>query len=257
MARPAKIEALVQGAAAQGLSDPLEAVAEAIFEISASAFSEAVEVLWSECTRRVKIEYVCTGGALIDEACRRLSRRSDGEAPVLARALAAAREAAPGHIETTMEFGLREDGLIFGTARQRAQGGSFNELLAKALLLLGTAALSDACDSLAADGVPLRARAEMALSQAERELPALSRAARSAIPTDEAARQGRPLAIGLAELSERLLHLPHVEFCADSESTHTLTGPQAAARLLALALEADAERPHAAALSTFLSELGI
>ena len=257
MGRPAKIEALVHGAAAQGLSDPFEAVAEAISEISASAFGEAVDSLWSECTRRAKIEYVCTGGEMIDEACRRLSRRDDGAAPILARALAAAREAAPGQVETIMEFGLREDGLIFGTARQRAQGGSFDELRAKVLLLVAEAALVDACERLAADGVPVGARAELAGPMAERELPALSRAARAALPTDEAAVSGRPLAIGLAELAERMERLSRVEFCADTESWHTLTGPQAAARLSRIAIEADAERPNAGSLSIFLSQLGI
>lgn len=248
-----RVEELLNG---EGL-DPSEAAGTALAELATKAFEEAVDNLWHECSRHAKIEYLVDGNEFLDEACQRLSRHADGLAPVIAGALAASRDAAPGQVEARLEFGLREDGLLFGRSRQKALGGSFEALRLRVDEALEGVALAETRSRLAAEGTAPELAEALAPQMVASMLPALRSAARAALPSEDCAEAGRPLAAAVSDLADRLTRVARVEFSADAESFHTLSGPQAGTRLAQVAHEANAERPNAAALSRFLAELGI
>lgn len=202
------------------------------------AYRDAVETLERECSRRARLQYDMDGAVFIDEACRKLLAKDDALASLVARALSESRGAMPGQVRVQLDFGLREDGLVFGSARHEAVGGSFQSL--QSAVRLSLERLLDAQSPAAA---PARMRLAL-IAMIEQSLPADAPGA-------------RPLAAHVDDLRERLSGLAQVELEPDAESRQTLSGPQAGARLGQISMEAHSQLPNAAAVSTFLSKLGI
>jgi hypothetical protein len=229
-----------------------EAVHAAMTDMAHQAYCDAVAMLEQECSRRAVIEYDMQGAIFIDEACHKMMSKAGGMGSLVAQALSASRESMPGHVRVRLEFGLREDGLIFGHARHEAIGGSFLSLqtaVRASLELLFESSLDVHGQAPDEDGsllgpIPPEMRPAL-LSLVEYNLPA--------------AQPGslRPLAAHIDDLRERLSKLDRVDLRADTESLHTLTGAQASARMAQISSEANSERPHAASVSSFLSKLGI
>lgn len=212
---------------------------EAMARLARQAYRDAVQTLERECSRRARVEYNLDGATFIDEACRKLLSKNDAMAALVARALSESRGAMPSQVQVRLDFGLREDGLVFGTARHKALGGSFQSLQEAVRGALER--LLDSDESIA-DTATMRLALIVMIEQS--------------LPVDHPD-GARPLAAHVDDLSERFAGMAEVDLQADAESRHLLTGPQASARIAQISLDADAERPNAAAVSTFLSKLGI
>lgn len=237
--------------------DEAQASDIALSELAHKAYANAVDVLERECSRRVSIRYTVEGSVFLDEACRKMLIKNVGLGPLLVDALSRARDGMPGHVEAILDFGCREDGLIFGRARHRAIGGSFAALQSRVIEALNSAALEEAKARLSCDGNPQDTVEELAPRILDGLLPTLKSVAQQTLPSDETSVDGRPLGALIDDLRDRLSLLSTVEFRADAEPWHTLTGTEASTRLLGISQEANSERPHAAGIARFLTDLGV
>lgn len=251
-----KLNTRVDELVAQGVADAKEAGSIALAEMAQLAYEDAVETLASECSRRARVEYTMTGEAYVDDALAQISRHGKSSA-LISKALKSARKAMPEQVRCVHEFGLREDGLIFGLTRNVAVNGSFEALQSKVRKAMEQAALREAKAKIKLDGAPDEMVDELAPRLLAAMAPALRQVAERSFPSDKAAQSGRPLCARAADLAEKISGLEEVVISCDNEPRHAITGMQAKVRLLSLSGEADSERPDAGSLSAFFLKLGV
>lgn len=248
----AKLTARAQELLAEGLPNRSEATAAALSELAQAAYEEVVDTLSLECSWRARIEYTLPGEEFAAQA-RRHAQAQGGEA---AEGMAAAFEQAQGFmpesIRTIHEFGLREDGLIFGRTHHKAIGGNFAMLQRAFLAVLESEARRGARPQSEVDDE----HDDLAEWVASGLRPGLAALARRAFPDDQQAMQGRPLCTHLDELAARVRRLESIVFSAGDEARHALSGAQVAERLAGVARLAHAERPGAKSISQFFLALG-
>ena len=237
--------------------DSKEASSVALAELAQTAYEEAVEQLQSECARIARIEYSMSGGAFLDDAILQISSRDDEAANLVAQAMRLAKSGMPEQVLTVHEFGLREDGLIFGRTRNSAIGGSFSSLQIEIQKALDASALKQAKIKILEDGAPSQLVEALAPRMLKGMRPALRAIAEKSFPSESSAENGRPLCCFAQDLGAKLARIQSATINFDNEARHTITGKQASARLLKLSKEASAERPDAAAISNFFLKLGV
>lgn len=218
-----------------------EAVSLALGEVAQAAYEDAIEELSEQCAARARIEFICSGHAYLDDLRRQVLRVGDGES-ALSSALEDARSTMPEMVATIHEFGIREDGLIFGRTYNEAIGGNFSTFQKCIMEALGKEALGQGSsgNSLAAAVTP------SLQSMAQRSFPSESRAA-----------SGRSLCTHVEELAARLRTIPNIIFSFGSEPRHSISGDQAAARLAQIAESENSLRPNGRAISHLFMELGV
>lgn len=247
-----RIDALLK----ERILDQQEAASVALAELAQQAYDDAVKTLDLECARRARIEYTVPGELFLEDAKRQMSARPEEASKLLLGALMDASGCMPDMIRTIHEFGIREDGLIFGSTRNDAMGGSFEPLHERIIEALDDAALAEAKRKILSDGGSEDLAETMAPKLLSGMRPVLRKIAARSFPCDDPDRQGRALCTHADDLQARLERLAVVTFSADNEPRHAITGSQASARLAKLALEADQERPGAASISRFFLQLG-
>lgn len=238
-----------------GLS-PKAAANMAMAELAHGAYREAVETLEQECSRRARVEYVIEGAVFLDEACSRMLAKGGELSSMIASALSLARAGMPGQVAIHLDFGLREDGLVFGTATHRAIGGSFQSLHDSVKESLELILPQDGLEQYDYEWDDSEQDHDARSSLSKDMRPALMAIVAQSLPPPDSSGEARPLSATIVDLRERLERLPLVDFQADAESRHVLTGLQAIGRIEAISAEAGSERPNAAEFSRFMMELG-
>lgn len=216
-----------------------EAVSIALAEMAQEAYENAVEELAEQCGARVRIEFACTGHDYLDEMARHALRLNNGPSPI-SEAIEDARARMPETVLTIHEFGVREDGLIFGRTYNEAVGGTFSHLQS---CILG--ALAQEAHGLATH--PLNGAVG----------PSLKSMAMRSFPSDETERSGRSLCTHVDDLAQRMRRLPTLIFSFGIEPRHSVSGSQAAARLAQIAEAENQMRPNDRAIASLFMELGV
>lgn len=222
-----------------------EAVSIALGEMAQEAYENAIEELAEQCGARVRIEFSCTGHDYLDEMARYALRLNNGPSPIL-DAIEEARARMPEMVLTIHEFGVREDGLIFGRTYNEAAGGNFAHLQSCIL----TALAQEAQGSANEDGSAPR-RLDGAVG------PSLKSMAMRSFPSDDKTRAGRSLCTHVDDLAQRMRRLPTLTFSFGIEPRHSVSGTQAAARLIQIAEAENQMRPNDRAIASLFMELGV
>lgn len=246
----ARIEALLK----ERRMDQREAANIALAGLAQQAYEDAVETLGSECSRRVRVEYVVSGDAFLSETAFQVAARGQNSALFILNAAQKARAAMPREVRSIHNFGCREDGLIFGTTRYEPLGGNFATFHDKIIEEIHSAALASARESQ--QGADESFNFITSSESSEAFKPSLLAIAERSFPQDDPSGKGRPLCTHADEMCARLAKLDLVVFCADSEPRHHLSGEQACERLRQITLDAHAERPDASAISQFFLSIG-
>ena len=237
--------------------DIKEASSLALAEMAQNAYKDSVEQLQAECSRIGRIEYTMSGIDFLEDAIMQISSKEDEAVLFVIEALKKSCHRMPQKVVTVHEFGLREDGLIFGYTQNEAIGGSFEKLQLEIQQSLDQSAFEYAKSQRVDDEIS-RNKVKSLVSKTLSTMNSTMRSIAERRDSSEfSMKTGRPLCCFAKDLASKITKMKDVTINFDNETRHTVTGKQASSRLLKVSKEASDERPEAANISNFFLKVGI
>lgn len=228
-----------------------------VARLATNAFERAVEELYKTSPVKGAIGYTLTGAQFAQDALEQILQ--SGSAPLLSlfeRSLASLAGGLPRLIRSRVEFGLMENGLLFGSQSSSCEGGSFEPLRHALEAGIDQAAFESTLAKLESEGVPSELAHPLAQQLAESLKPSMRAFAERSLPCGPSD-EPRYLCAFAEDLASRVEMLEGAVLMLDGNPPLTLSGAQAARAIRAASEQVSEDRSGARDLSDFKLKLGI
>lgn len=233
-----------------------ELAERSLADLTSSAFELAIDSLYQSAPLQGSLSYSISGEQFARDGIVQIQQSQPD--PVLAlfeRSLRSSLGSLPRMIHTRIDFGLYEDGLLFGASSSECEGGDFSTLTALIERGLDQAALSRTLAKLQEDGVPACLARALAEELADELKPSMRALALRSFPLGLGL-NAKPVCSLAEDLARRADMLEEGVFYIDHQGG--LMPGASAAQAIRLASERVAKAlPLAGALSRFKMQLGV
>lgn len=237
-------------------ADVGELAERSLAEITTKAFELAVDSLYQNAPLQGSLSYSISGEQFARDGIIQIQQsQSDPILELFERALSASAGQLPQLIHTRIDFGLYEDGLLFGASSSECEGGDFSRLNELIEAGLDRAALLSTLAKLKEDGVPDSLASALAEQLSEDLKPSMRAFALRSFPLGSGP-CAKPLCALAEDLARRAELLDEGVFYLDHQGGLMPGG--SAAQAIRLASERVSEAlPLAGELSRFKMKLGV